>query len=143
MAMLKYVKVAPRKSCNLSILSQGDIKCAQKSVTNAVNAAEEKSQSRGKYNSYSKEQRAMIGKYAAENGPTSAAKHYTAVWGIKINKSTARRLKKEYLEKLKEEISENRRKQADASDTEEHKDEPIVISELETKRRGRPVRLGE
>ena len=26
----------------------------------------------------------MIGKYAAENGPTSAAKHYTAVWGIKI-----------------------------------------------------------
>ena len=125
------------------ILSQGDIECAQKSVTNAVSAAEEKSQSHGKYNSYSKEQRAVIGKYAAENGPTNAAKHYTAVWGMKINESTARRLKKEYLEKLKEEISENRKKQADASDTEEHKDEPIVISELETKRRGRPVCLGE
>ena len=63
--------------------------------------------------------------------------------GDQDNKSTARRLKKEYLEKLKEEVSENRRKQADASDTEEHKDEPIAISELETKRRGRPVRLGE
>ena len=77
MAMLKYVKVAPRKSCNPSILSQRDIEYAQKSVTNVVSAAEEKSQSRGKYDSYSKEQRAMIGKYAAENGPTSAAKHYT------------------------------------------------------------------
>ena len=143
MAMLKYVKVAPRKSCSPSILSQKDIKAAQKSIPNAVSVAAEKSQSRGKYNSYSKEQRAMIGKYAAENGPTCAAKHYTAVWGIMINESTARRLKKEYLEKLKEEISENCRRQAEASDTEEHKDEPIVISELETKPRGRPVRLGE
>ena len=143
MAMFKYVKVAPRKSCSPSILSQKDIESTQKSIANAVSVAAEKSQSRGKYNSYSKEQRAMIGKYTAENGPTCAAKHYTAVWGIKINESTARRLKKEYLEKLKEEISENRRRQAEASDAEEHKDEPIVISELETKPRGRPVRLGE
>ena len=43
----------------------------------SVLPSEEKSQSRGKYDSYSKEQRAMIGKYAPENGPTSAAKHYT------------------------------------------------------------------
>ena len=141
MAILKYVKVAPRKSCSPSILSQKYIKSAQKLIANAVSVATEKSQSRGKYNSYSKEQCAMIGKCAAENGPTCGAKHYTAVWGIKIKESTARRLKKEYLEKLKEEILENRRRQAEASDTEEYKDEPIIISELETKPRGRPVCL--
>ena len=32
----------------------------------------------------------MIGKYAAENGATRAAKHYRAVWGIPINETTAR-----------------------------------------------------
>jgi len=28
----------------------------------------------------------MIGKYAAEYGPTCVAKHYSAVWGTQINK---------------------------------------------------------
>jgi len=56
-----------------------------------ASAASEKSKTgRGQYNSYSKEQRAMIGKYAAEYGPIRAAKHYTAVWGIQINFSGAR-----------------------------------------------------
>ena len=125
-------------------MSQKDIEAAQKSIANAVSAAAEKPQSRGKYNSYSKEQRAMIGKYAAENGPTCAAKHYSAVWGIPINESTARRLKEKY--ELKQAVSEQCRKRAenrDASDDEEHKEEPIIISELETKPRGRPVHLGE
>ena len=43
------------------------------------------------------QQRAKLGKYVAENGPMSAAKHLTATWGIHINKSTARKLKSEYL----------------------------------------------
>ena len=144
--MLKYVEIEPCRSCNPSILSQKDIDAAQKSIANAVSVAAEKPQSCGQYNSYSKEQRAMIGKYAAENGSTTATKHYSAVWGIPINESTARRLKEKYLEKLKEAILEQRRKQAESRDTsnsEEHKEEPIVISELETKPRGRPVRLGE
>ena len=42
-----------------------------------------------KYNSYTPEQWARIRKYATENGATRAAKHYTAVWGIFINESTA------------------------------------------------------
>ena len=35
--------------------------------------------SRGKYHDYTRapEQRAQIGKYAAENGPTKAAKHFS------------------------------------------------------------------
>ena len=105
MAMLKYVKREARSSCNSPLLSQKDIEAAQKSISKAEAEAVEKSQHpRGQYNSYSKEQRALIGKYAAENGATRAARHYTAVWGIKINESTARRLKGEYLKKLKEEL---------------------------------------
>lgn len=139
MAMLKYIKKEVRPSCNQLILSQKDIEAAQKSIINAVSIATEKSQHRGQYNLYSKEQRAMIGKYAAENGPTHVAKHYTAVWGIKINESTARRLKGKYLEKLKEEILEQRKKaeSQEASDSEECKEEPIVITELKTKPRSR------
>ena len=62
--------------------------------------------SRGTYNSYTPQKRAKIGKYAAENGPMRAAKHFTATWGIHVNESTARRLKSEYLKKLKEVVSE-------------------------------------
>ena len=129
-----------------SILSQKDIKAAQKSIANAVNTVSEKSHNRRQYNSYSKEQRALIGKYAAENGATNAAKHYTAAWGIDINESTARRFKDKYLKKLKDEILEQRKQQAEineASEGEEHKDEPIVITKLETELRGRPLLLGE
>ena len=35
-----------------------------------------------------------------------AAKYFTATWGIHMNQSTARRLKSEYLKKLKEVVSE-------------------------------------
>ena len=84
------LKREARPSYKPSILSQQDIEGAQKLVADAVNTAANKSQRRGQYNSYSKEQRAMIGKYAAENGATRAAKHYSAVWGIPINESTAR-----------------------------------------------------
>ena len=52
-----------RPSCSPSILSQGDIEAVQKSVNNAISMAAEKSQHPREYNWYSKEQRAMIGKY--------------------------------------------------------------------------------
>ena len=54
------------------------------------------------------------GKYASKNGATRTAKHYTAVWGISINESTARILKSEpYLIKLKQEISERKDQQGE------------------------------
>ena len=85
-----------RPSFKPSISSQKDIEAAQKSITNAVSTVTEKSHNRGQYNSYSKEQHALIGKYAAENGVTNAAKHYTAAWGIEINEFMARRFKDKY-----------------------------------------------
>ena len=54
---------------------------------------------RGKYNDYTPEQCAQIGKYAAENGPTRAAKHFS------VPESTARRLKSEYLQQVGENAS--------------------------------------
>jgi len=146
MAMFKYFKRELRPSFKPSILTEKDIEVAQKSIANAVSVAAEKSHNRGQYNSYSKEQHALIGKYAAENGATKAAKHYTAAWGIEINESTARRFKEKYLNKLKDEVLEQHKQQAEnkeASDGEEQKDEPIVITKLEIKPRGRPLLLGE
>ena len=35
------------------------------------------------YNKYTPEQRAMIGRYAAENGPTLAANHFTKILKMK------------------------------------------------------------
>ena len=81
------------------------MEAANKGVSDALQLVTEKV-SRGKYNSYTPQQRDKIGKYAAENGPTRAAKHFTATWGIHVNESTARRLKSEYLKKLKEVVSE-------------------------------------
>ena len=43
------------------------------------------------------QQRAEIGKYAAEYGNTRAAKHFSTVLDCKILESTARRLKEEYI----------------------------------------------
>ena len=92
-----------------------------------------------KCNSYTSEQQAKIGKYAAENGATCAAKHYTAVWGVSIDESTARRLKSEYLKKLEQDIPSEKTSMVKILLPPR---EPIVIKTLETKDRGRPLLLG-
>ena len=51
----------------------------------------------GKPNTYSQEERAQIGKYAAENGATKAARHFSKKLGIEMNESTGRNFKSEYL----------------------------------------------
>ena len=79
MTMLWFVKRDIYLSGQNCVLSQGDIEAAQKSVSKAIDVASDKSHQHGKYNSYTPEQRARIGKYAKENGATRAAKHFTAV----------------------------------------------------------------
>ena len=49
------------------VLSQGDIEDKQKLISKAIDVASDKSHQHGKYNSYSPEQRAGIGKYAMEH----------------------------------------------------------------------------
>ena len=52
-----------------------------------VRKAEEK-QGRGKYNEYTPEERAVIGKYTAENGPSKACKYFSKALGRNIAEST-------------------------------------------------------
>ena len=133
MAMWKYGKRVEQPNGASSNLSMKDIEAAQKLISIALDVATS-TKSRRKYNSYSAEQRAKIGKYAAENGPTRAARNFTANWGINVHGSTARRLKSEYLNKL-EEISKQCSQKNDSAG------EPVVVTTLQTKDRGRPVLL--
>ena len=57
---------------------------------------------RGKYSDYSPKERAQIGRYAAENGLTKAAKHFMEQLNRNVPVSTAKRLNSEYLKKLGE-----------------------------------------
>ena len=52
---------------------------------------------RGQYNVNTAKERAQIDKYAAESGPASAVRHFSKVLGRNLPKTTARRLKAEYL----------------------------------------------
>ena len=52
-----------------------------------------RSATRGSYTSYTSEERAKIGRYAAENGPTRATSHFA------VPETMARRLKYEYLQR--------------------------------------------
>ena len=47
----------------------------------------------GSYTGYTSEERAKIGRYAAENGPAGATRHFA------VPETTARRLKYEYLQR--------------------------------------------
>lgn len=86
MSMLRFVKRDVRPSGQTCVLSQGDIEAAQKLISKAIDVVSDKSHQRGKYNSYSPEQRAGIGKYAAENGATRAAKHSLQQLGVFLYK---------------------------------------------------------
>ena len=57
-------------------------------------------------------------------------KHFSSKWNVSINESTARKLKTEYLEKLKE---------APKSKS----GESVTMDSLKTKQKGRPLLLGE
>jgi len=119
-----------------SLLTSKEVESADRAGAKVLEVAS-KEQHQGKYNSYTNEQRAEIGKYAFENGATTAARHYSNAWSVKINESTARRLRGEYVDKLNEEIGDRKKK---GKSTEI---EPVVIEKLPTKNRGRPLKLVE
>ena len=106
MALLKYLKrekdPLPDKE-NCPLLTEKELNSANAKVKDCLKRELSKARTlltRGKYNDYTPEQRAQIGKYAAKNGPTRAAKHFSKLMSRNIPKPTARRLKTEYLSKL-------------------------------------------
>lgn len=99
MSLLTYFKPSVRESEHMT---RKERKTIDECVKQAIASEDlEGSKKRGRYNSYTPEERAVIGKYAAENGPTRAARHYTKTFGHDINESTARKLRSEYLNELK------------------------------------------
>ena len=85
------------------------------------------------YNTYSKRQGAQIGKYTADH---SLKTHFSSLWKIPINESTARWLKSKYLDTLREACDE-------ASKDPKKAGEAVTVETLETKKRKRPLKLGE
>ena len=79
------------------MLSKNEMNMIEKVVEKARNNCGKRS----RYNSYTPEERAKIGKYASENGATRAARHFSQSLERSINESTARKFKSEYLEQLK------------------------------------------
>ena len=86
--------------------------------------AEQHQTPRGSYTTYTPEQKAMIGRYAAENGNSKAVHKYSAELGISVKESTVRQFKKAYYLQLNE-----------------GKD-PDDIKMIPNKKRGRPSKTG-
>ena len=92
MALFKYLKrrepenEAPEglpamSTCGAS-LTKAQLREANNAVLEIVKV--KNTTKRGKYNRYTPKQSARIGKYAAENGPSSASTHYSALLDVKV-----------------------------------------------------------
>ena len=87
MALLKYVRYINKHRqtkkeneskfpTNVSALSHVELKEVNTRVSEVMQS-KSSAQSHVNYNKYTPDQRAMIGQYVAENGPTRAANHFT------------------------------------------------------------------
>ena len=91
MALYKYFK--KETDCNSAYITTREIEKADEKVKQVLDDSDRNSCSgmltiRCKYNAYTAEQRAQIGRYAAENGNTKAAIFLLCMLGTKINEST-------------------------------------------------------
>ena len=135
--LLKFFKPCRKNSCDLPLpdpngvlkekVDSSAIEEANKEVSNVI------TDSGGKRNPYLKltpEQKATIGKYAAENGIVSAIRHFKGEFpGDSLKESTIRGWKKAYILEL-----EMRRRTGKGDRT---------VKELPQKKMGRPLMLGE
>ena len=83
-----------------------------------------KKRKRGEYSHYTPEQKAKIARYAIDNGPTKAARHFSEKLGKKLNESTMRTINASYLIQFKENKFE-------------------TLNEVKSKPRDRPKLIGE
>ena len=97
----------------------------------AVNEARNLRKGREQYNVYTAKERAQIGKYAAENGPAAAVRHFSKSLSRNLPETTARRLKAEYLATLKSAAAEGGKKAA------------VQVVSLPKMAVGRPLLLGK
>ena len=119
-------------------LSSRELEVTNGFVETAITATSVSTASRGKYNRYTSEERAAIGKYAAKNGPTRAAKYFSGKFKIQISEPTARKFKEEYLKKLQELIAKQPCTSSNSTSCPR-----VEVKALPTKTQGRPLLLGE
>ena len=126
MALYKYF-TRERLTYPTKVSSLSD-KQVEQTNAEVKRALEEDTSGHGKYE-YTPEERAQIGKFAAEHGPAKAVRHFSKLLSRKVPETTARRLKSEYLLKLKDEC----------------RGESTVpeVKSLHTKPQGRPLLLGK
>lgn len=128
--MLRYFKRVPTEATSLT---EAELQHANDEVTRVLEEGSSTSGKRGKYNDYTPEERAKIGKYAAENGPARAVRHFSKTMSKKLPETTARRLKSAYLAEMKALMKKNQ--------TEEIESVPRVLA-LPKLTQGRPLLLG-
>ena len=104
-------------------MSSGAILQANKEVS----AAKSSRKTCGKYNKFSDELRADIGRYASYHGVAPASRHFTKKLGDKVGESTVRSIRDSYL-------IEAKRRRVDNVEN---------LDILPHKKRGRPPLLGE
>ena len=110
MTLFRYFKSKlPCKSQANEYLTVRDIESANRKVKIEINNSKE---------------RASIGRYSTQHGPTAASWYFTKKFGRLIPEASARCFKKEYLQKLKENVGTTKAQ--------------VEIKELPIKRQGRP-----
>ena len=126
MSLYKYFgpsAALPARPPPQSSLTKRDIESANSAVKGELPSA--KTSKRGKYKDYTPESRAQIGKHAAENGPTKAARKF------EVPEPTARRFKLEYQVRMKE-----------LSKSYNRPDLAPAVTSMPIKKQGRPLLLG-
>ena len=106
MALLKYFKssLPTAKDTGMSEIATREANAA---VSRVMTPPQQTSRKRKAYSIFSDEQRATIGKYAAENGNAVAVKKFKDDFDGGLGESTVRAFKKRYLEELKKATKEN------------------------------------
>ena len=130
MALLKYFKssLPTAKDTGMSEIATREANAA---VSRVMTLPQQTSRKRKAYSIFSDEQRATIGKYAAENGNAVAVKKFKDDFDGGLGESTVRAFKKRYLEELKKATKENL------------PGEVPKVTKIANKRRGRPLLLGD
>ena len=85
MALFKYFSRVPTLPAKVPSLSEKELERTNADVKQVL---EGDNKGRGKYNEYTSEVRAQIGKYAAEHGPAKAVRHFSKLSSPRTQLST-------------------------------------------------------
>ena len=121
----------PSPSGSLSgVISTSRIVSANKELQKVIKESEDRTlRKRGPYEHFSAQEKAKIGKDAAEHGVAATVRRYQKLFPMRsVKESSVRTWRNKYLEELQTRNKEGRE---------------MVVKELPNKKRGRPLMLGD